>query len=60
MTDDFFNTKRKMLEEDLVFAALDLSQHTGSAAYKVKIPNTSPPLYIVVGAEEDIKKLMDH
>jgi hypothetical protein len=59
MTDELFEQRRKKLEEKIQCAVLDLFDHIGAGAFKLPIPFTSPPLYIVVGAEEDIKNLIE-
>jgi hypothetical protein len=56
---DFNLTNREIFQSNLIEEALNLFGETEAAAFKIKIPNTSPPLYIVVGAEEDIKKLIE-
>jgi len=58
MSDEIWNKKREMLENELKDDALDLFSHMGGAgACKIPIPNTSPQVFIVVGDERAIKSL---
>lgn len=59
MTDELWARRKAMLEHDLVNAAFDLMAFMGCAATKVPVPNTDPPVYIVVGEEKKIKAMMD-
>ena len=40
---------------DLIEAALVVFSLTGGSAFKVKVPNTTPPVYIVAGEAEEIQ-----
>jgi hypothetical protein len=59
MTEINHHDLKAALQDVLTKTALDIFGMTGAAAFRLKIPNTSPPLYIVVGAEEDIKNLIE-
>lgn len=46
---DIWNKRREKLEGDVVAATLALFEHTGSNAFKLRIPGTTPTVSIVVG-----------
>lgn len=49
--------RRRALERVLKESALDLFQQTGSAAYMLPIPGTTPQLYVAVGEREQVEQL---
>jgi len=57
--DDLQQQRMKSLTAFLIRNALDLMELNGAPAMRVKIPNTDPPVYIVVGTVKDIKLLVD-
>ena len=48
----------KSLEQAVVKAALDLFGETSSAAFKVPVPNTAPPLFVLCGEEQQLASLL--
>ncbi len=60
MENEIFAARRAQLEAALQKAALDLTGHTGSAGCLIPIPNTSPPLYIVVGDKHQLGRLASY
>ena len=57
--DDLEKQRMKKLRDELIKTALDLVALEGGAAVCVQVPNTSPPLYVVIGTPKDIKLLVD-
>lgn len=55
---DEFTLKRTELEDTLIRAALDLFDYTPAAGLRVMIPDTDPPMYIVLGDIETILGLL--
>ena len=58
--DELYEKRREKLEKDLIDAAFDLMAFTNTASVRVPVPNTSPVVWVVVGEEEKIKKLLDY
>jgi hypothetical protein len=54
MTDDLNARRKAALQRVITDAALDLFAETGSAAFLLPIPGTTPPLYVAVGTAQDI------
>ena len=52
--DDLLEGRRQRLEAEAISAVLDLFKHMGDAVMSLKIPNPTPPLYIVAGEAADI------
>lgn len=48
---------REDLQSALINAALDLAGATGSQAFVVPVPNTTPPLYVCMGESSEILSL---
>jgi hypothetical protein len=42
-------------QRDLIEAALVVLSLTGGRAFKVKVPNTTPPIYVVAGEADQIQ-----
>jgi hypothetical protein len=60
MSNEIWNKKMELLENELKDDALDLFAHMGSAgACKIAIPNTNPQVFIVVGDDRAIKSLIN-
>lgn len=55
---EIWEARRKELEKKLRENALNLAQHMGAGAILLRVPDTSPQLYIFVGTAEDIKALL--
>lgn len=49
-----WNKERERLQNALVKAALDLWGHTGSAAFAVDVPGTTPKLSVAAGERFEI------
>lgn len=49
---------REVLEKALLKAALDLFGCTSAAAFKVQVPNTTPPLFLMCGEEAHLKAFL--
>jgi len=58
-TNEIHEGYRKKLEGELIDAALNLMDFTKTASVKLPIPNTDPPVYVVVGEAEKINSLMN-
>jgi hypothetical protein len=54
MTDDLNARRKAALQRVITDAALDLFAETGSAAFLLPIPNTTPQLYVAVGEAQEI------
>ena len=50
---------RVQLEQNVIAAVLDLFGETGTDAFAVQIPNTTPPLFIAAGESGVIRHLID-
>jgi NAD(P)H-nitrite reductase large subunit len=59
MTDDLNARRKAALQRVITDAALDLFEHTGSSAFMLPIPGTTPPLYVAVGTAQDIVGLAE-
>jgi hypothetical protein len=55
---DEFTAKRLALQDVLIRAALDLFEYIPAAGLRVTIPDTEPPVYIVLGDTETIVELL--
>jgi multidrug efflux pump subunit AcrA (membrane-fusion protein) len=51
-----WDTRRKILEETVILASLDLFGHTGSHAFRLPIPNTTPQLFVTAGELLEVKE----
>ena len=58
MAEELHEKKRKQLEQDLRLAALDLIAHMGASALMIPIPNTNPVLYVALGTQNELKRLV--
>jgi hypothetical protein len=47
------------LEQALLKAAFELTAATGSLAFSIPVPNTTPKLYVCLGESEEIRVLLD-
>lgn len=55
-----FDRERVRLSKAVNKAALALLAHMqGSAGFRLQIPHTTPPLYVIAGNAETVKKLAD-
>lgn len=55
---EFWDARRKALETKVALAALELFEHTGASAFVMPIKNTTPILYLAVGGEESLKRML--
>lgn len=54
---EIWEARRESLEEAVRRAVLDLFEHTGSAAFKIEIFGTSPPVSVISGTANAISDL---
>ncbi|SRR6266404_2639275 len=57
--DPKWNARQDKLEKDLIKACLKLIEHTGSDAFKIRIPDSDPKLFILCGDDQRICDLID-
>lgn len=51
-----WDTRRRILEETVIAATIDLFGHTASQAFRLPIPNTTPPLFVTAGDLLEVKE----
>jgi len=58
MMNELEQKRMQKLQDALIKTALDLLAIGGAPCMRVTIPNTDPPVYIMVGEIKDIKLLV--
>lgn len=56
---DIFAAKQAKLEAALLLAALDLVGFAGAHAFQIQVPGTDPPLFVMLGEEDQLREYLD-
>lgn len=57
MTDEIWNARRIKLEDAVVLAALNLTNHMGCGGFCTPVPDTKPAIFVACGTADALASL---
>ena len=57
MTNEIWDKRRRQLEDAVVLAALNLTEHMGCGGFCTPVPGTKPAIFVACGTAEALASL---